>query len=566
MAIEPINFLQFQQAVLTALEGVRQHDLDREQALSDLSKVAFQFAAERDALAARVAELEKAPTPAPPPHGPSIISHRPDYVPGTIHAKAPEGTPWDADVRWTLDGKRELRGGIAAWAVVFEGEYTIACTVDGIEVARERVTLAAMPNEVQVPADADLTKIAWADDTIYRFPAATAFAITSPIRITGKNIVIDGERSTIAATLPQWAAALELGPVSRNVTIRNLRIDVTAAQDRYGVYAVGTNLTIRNVQFIRAGDAINCNRKPDGLLVNECFVPNDQCLVGYFVWLSGTDVVVTNNVVPNSTRQHIVRMNHFDRVLIAHNDFTNLDRRPADPQDTAKGCITLQHGQNCWVMGNTLRDGELRVGPLGGGDGVAQKLFDQRSRYVVVEGNLCDGRGVTVGSGSEWVRVCNNRIRVTNGFGVHIMGWEAAMNRGVAHVWIDRNTIYNDAGSKIADPGKRFGGGWKLWAKTDDLHITDNLFALTGVPMRNGDGAAAVVNGNDFFPTEVANNVYDFGTGGNKYFYAWSGWADAGVLSLEQWTAKGAVNERIRPVELDKNLIPTLDVGDAGAR
>lgn len=92
------------------------------------------------------------------------------------------------------------------------------------------------------------------------------------------------------------------------------------------------------------------------------------------------------------------------------------------------------------------------------------------------------------------------------------------------------------------------------------------------IPMRNADGAAAVVNAASFdgYVDTIANNAYCFGVPGHqegKYFYAWNGWASKGVLSLAQWEALGATGERmVKAVDLDEHLYPLVELAGVGAR
>jgi hypothetical protein len=88
--------------------------------------------------------------------------------------------------------------------------------------------------------------------------------------------------------------------------------------------AAGTNIAVRDCEFINIGYGVNANAKPTGLLVQDSLATRPEAVRSYFIWAQGSDMVFVGNTVANSTRDHNIRVVGVDRISITHNDLTNL--------------------------------------------------------------------------------------------------------------------------------------------------------------------------------------------------------------------------------------------------
>ena len=129
-------------------------------------------------------------------------------------------------------------------------------------------------------------------------------------------------------------------------------------------------------------------QKPTGVLMQQCTSPDVTGLRSYMIYGQGSDFVIVGNTVANSTREHCLRIDGVDRILIAYNDLTNLDRRPeGDSLDTDKQTITVHQGSYAYIYGNTTHGGRVEIGPLGEADGLKPTNIGHRLNYVRIEAN-----------------------------------------------------------------------------------------------------------------------------------------------------------------------------------
>src|SRR6201999_3000062 len=96
--------------------------------------------------------------------------------------------------------------------------------------------------------------------------------------------------------------------------------------------------------FLNIDYGVNTNQRPRGVLVQGNNSPGIEDLRAYLVYCQGSDLVIIGNTVANSTREHCIRVDGTNRILIAYNNLTNIDNRPNDPVDTAKQTITVHSG------------------------------------------------------------------------------------------------------------------------------------------------------------------------------------------------------------------------------
>lgn len=408
------------------------------------------------------------------------------------------------------------------------------------------------------------------DNTKLLFRRGQTFDVTSSVNLGYQNVVIDAYGSGKGPVL-RWAVdgdnkvMMSTKSNSRDITIQNVTFDSKNLNgtSEWGmmqaVAANGQNITVRGCTFLNVGYAINANGSPRGLIVMDNNAPLETGVRGYFTWFEGTDGVFVGNTVANVTREHVVRMTYYDRVLFSDNDFTNLDRRKqGDNSDYAKGSIVAQAGDYVYITNNKVSDGGIGIGPLGA-DNAPMK---DRTHWAVVENNSAEGAEIAVLHGAEHVMVRGNYVQRNNTASIRIQGYDDAYQRGVTDVYVLDNLAvdYGDYGNFL-----------KLEGKANGITLTDNTFYAPNLTAGDGDHAAV--------------NVYDYDLGsfrqidGNKwmmkastlvtgsYLYVWKGWNGRGLLTLDQWNGNSQVGSD-STVDLTKGS--NVDVGtlikDFGAR
>ncbi len=312
-------------------------------------------------------------------------------------------------------------------------------------------------------------------DTEILFRRSDTFTMECGVGISGKNVVIGaygvGERPVMKYDGPRgYTSVFSVKSTAVDVTIRDVTIDsihtTGTGEERMpnGVNASGHNVTVRNVEFLNLGYAVNANGRPTGLLVQDNVAPSTTALRGYLVWAQGQDVSIIGNTVKN-VNGHVVRSSGANRVLIAHNNFSN----PPE-HGVYRGTLSIQRGEYIYVTGNELHDGVFAVGPLGNADGLAGRA--DRTNWVVVENN------------KVWSQV--------------------SIEHGAHHVMVRANTVYQDgrASIKVDDFDDTYGRG------VSDVYVLDNIAVnngSTGEMFSIGDRIDGItVDGNEYFAPKLA--------------------------------------------------------------
>ena len=320
-----------------------------------------------------------------------------------------------------------------------------------------------------------------------------------------------------------------------------------------GVYVYGRNVAVRDNTFLNLDDAVNANGFPTGLLVMDNDAPLATGLRGYFVWGQGDDHVYVGNTVANSTREHVVRTWDMDRVLVAHNNFTNLDRSSVDPKDLTNGTIEIQAGTYAYVANNVAKMGQVRVGPRGGG----WEPATAKHQWSVFENNQISGVQAKIFPGTYYSTWRNNVIRRDKGEAFSVTPTDGK-GRTISDVNIVNNTVVNNAseGNFLMVIAGRSPGA---------ITLRNNLWLAPNIVPGGGNGVAGVyVHGSDLgIFKSVANNVWPkadryhgYAPGGAHY--VWPKWSDArGYLDAGEWEAQGVVSgEVFSTVPVDSRLAP----------
>jgi hypothetical protein len=307
--------------------------------------------------------------------------------------------------------------------------------------------------------------------------------------------------------------------------------------------------------------------------VQDNTAPNFNSIRSYFVWVQGQDVVIVGNKVANSTREHIIRVGGADRVLVAFNDFTNIDRSWTDRSDIAKGTMTLQKGSYIYATRNKVTAGGIGVGPLGGVDG--KDDASARAKWVVVDGNDVNGIEIIVAAGSEGVAVRNNVIERNADAGIWLRPTDSYVVNGI-NVYASRNlydvTIANN--TWVSDGTN---GSFLLVENegaAGQVTLANNLAVATN--LTTGQGRTALVYINDDQGSafrmfrRISGNAWEqprtlsYAQGG--WFYAYGWWSDpAGYLTPTEWDHLAADGDRFGWSGLDRSTFRPSTGGTAAS-
>jgi PKD repeat protein len=478
------------------------------------------------------------------------------------------GTALSAQYQWNFgDGSARyntLTGWNAAHTYERPGTYTITLTVtnDAGAVdtatrqvlvspdARRRIYVDNNGSDANPGTSADQpVKSLWrvqqllGDNTAILYRRGQTFVLNDALYIPNKNVLIGAYGTGNSPVLYQTSDNPNAGVFSLydnhtdGVTIQDLTFDsdhppVGGVADKHnvsGIWARGRHITIRNNVFLDVADAINANGNQGGLLVQDNVAPSVTGIRGYFTWFSGSDGVFLGNKVANVTREHVVRMWNYDRVLLAYNDFANLDRRTlGDPGDDAKASITGQTGRYMYAANNRMTEGGLGFGPLGA-IGAVQSAGT--SEWAVIENNEFYETGMEVHHGASHVMIRNNRITRESDRAIYLEAYSSTFNRGVADVYIVNN---------VAENTGNYGRFLYVAGAVNGITLVGNRYTAEDVYTGDGDHAAVSVSDDnlDSF-RRIDGNTWIVRparwNGGLFYVTQMSIWNPLALLTLSIW-------------------------------
>jgi hypothetical protein len=373
------------------------------------------------------------------------------------------GSPITANYQWNFGDSsgqyNTLEGYNASHVYNNPGTYTITLTITNdlhkVSTVSAQITISADyrtvlyvdsvhgsdSNNGSSPSEA-LKTAARADqllrsNTEVLFDRGEEFNMTSTFLTPFSNVLI-GAYGSGANPIMNWD--LESSNVifsnsagsSIGVTFEDLTIDTENHADPgaswlpQAIVPRGTNIDINNIQFLDADYDINANSAPVGLMITNCSSPLSNGLYAYFLWDQAIDSVVLGNTVVNSIHEHIIRTSAASEILIADNTFTNND---------GKGCIEVHEGSYAWVQGNTVYNGDIRVGPLGLWD---EPLTDI-TQYAVIQGNIVNNVSINVDPGSDDISIRNNVINRNTGMMINVASTDS-MGHTSGDIQIINNT------------------------------------------------------------------------------------------------------------------------------
>lgn len=498
MSITINQLLETVQAALSAAQGYSAHDAEREQQLQLATASAADLQSQLDAARKQIADLEaklNLPPIITPTKNPPVMvidyATRMAGLPIHVHAMQTPGVNQLSDIRWDFGDPKgrfnTLPGFNAAHVYENPGDYTITLTVDGASVQR-KVTIA--------PAKLNpISKLADAQSNCRNVLMVTGIELTGTFWPKISNASIEGMAGT-GTKLVYTGKDANAGIIScpnecKDLTLRELTFDSAidkGATRATAVFPQRSSVAVIDCTGLRLDGFVKVELPPSGqpltsgilIMGNTCPLPDG--IFSYPIWLACTDAVVLGNKFVNSMRQHIIRMGHYSRVLIFGNDLQNLDRRPADPDDVANGCITAQVGDHVWIEQNYARLGGIGTGPLGGKDGIAHP--EERTQYAVVKNNsILGGGALMVQHGSQHIRVTDNIIDrgAADLPGIEVDGFDATYQRTVEDLTVTGNRQIRTGGTAPA-----------VWFKTPGavgVNNQDNLIIAPGTVLA-GKGVA----------------------------------------------------------------------------
>ncbi len=509
------------------------------------------------------------------------ILTEPRAAPCAVHVDAtnlplPDGTPLTTRYEWDFGDPtgryNRLDGFNAAHIYDAPGEYTITLrrTFASGKTSASTMTITVAPDrrrDVHVSNDGDDTRDGatpesalrtleaagkrLGDDTRLLLRRGDSFDLTNSFLIPWRGVVLSaygqGDRPRLVQTGKRAGITIltDDARTTRDLIIERIAFDSIHTEDteQTGMPTAlrprGTNIAVRDCEFLNVGSAVNCNLSPRGLLVMDSIAPLETGVRGYFVWGDGSDLVIVGNRVVNSTRESCIRVNGVDarRVLISHNDLANPGRTDIDPRDTQKASIVLQRGEFGYVAHNRVRSGSVAVGPLANREG--QEARNARWTWSVFESNGIEGIGVNIEHGAEHVLLRDNLISRNTGSAISIRDHDPKLDRAVRDLWIVGNTILNNS-----DKGRCI----NLEGAAERITLRNNIYIAPHLKPGASQTAAVYVAASDLGSfSEISNNTWPAPSSFHNFaergvMYVWPSWSDKrGYLTPEEWNAFNVV-------------------------
>lgn len=475
-----------------------------------------------------------------------------------VHMRADEFAPLEAsahlaDYRWNFGDEQAAYNALGGFnaAHLYERAGTYTISLNDKPVRRVVVIDDARPLR-KVVDEAGLAAALRAGGAIVQLPPGS-ISVRQTLSVgPGTLLVGDAAGSTLA-----WhgkAGGLMLDAPAGRVTIRNVTFDSPTADAFEKTACVviqpgGSDIALVGCTFLNVNDAINGNRRPVRVLMQDCRAPLDTGIRSYLAWVEGEQWVFLGNIAANSTREHIVRCSASGPgapgsrfILLAYNDFNNLDRRAAlelpDKTDIAKSCLIFQAGEYGWAEHNLFR-GISGVGPLGGADGAREP--QRRFGHAVFRDNRHLDT-LHLDDGAEHVLIADCRFELPQsggdgGASVQIEGFDAALGRGVTDV-ILRDSIW-------ISPFKNACQLWVQGPVAVRLELAGNTFISGRETYRWGTMPIVIEGGWQEWYRSSANELPPPPGGWpNKQAFARLGHQNdvTSYVTLEQWLALAGVN------------------------
>jgi PKD repeat protein len=463
----------------------------------------------------------------------------------------------------------QLTGFNAAHVYDKAGSYTITLTVTNeaglVSKTTQQVTIAASTrNQIYVDSvngsdsnkgtqNAPLQSLGAAfavlgNNTEILLKSGDTFYTGSSLHISFTNVLIGsygtGASPQIMRTIGNGLSTIASFGPTNGLTIENITFNspypATASTANHkigvgGIFVGGQNVTVRNCTFLNIDDAINENANPTGVLIQGNSAPLMTGLRGYMVWGQGAQDTIIGNFAANTNVEHIVRCVGVDELNVQDNNFTNHD---------GKGCIEVHVGENDWIVGNTITDGDIRVGPLG----LWGEAASDATTNCVIEDNQLTGTFIFVQSGTHNAMIADNVITDNGGQAIVVNGVDA-QGRTSQNISFINNTAINTGtqGNFIEVQG---------WV--NGMVMDNNLWIAPKLALGSYGSAPVYVDATDLSCfTNISNNVWPdpvsvgtFAAGGINF--VGTKMTSSNYLSPAQWNAESEVgNDTFQNVTLN---------------
>jgi PKD repeat protein len=477
----------------------------------------------------------------------------------------------------------QLTGFNAAHVYDTPGTYTITLTVTNeaglVSKTTQQVTIAASTRNLiyvdsvngsdsnKGTANAPLQSLgaafaALGNNTEILLKSGDTFYTGSSLHVSFTNVVIGsygtGAQPQIMRTIGNGLSTIASFGPTNGLTIENITFNspypATASDANHkigvgGIFVGGQNVAVRNCTFLNVDDAINENANPTGVLIQGNSAPLMTGLRGYMVWGQGAQDTIVGNFAANTNVEHIVRCVGVDELNVQDNNFTNHD---------GKGCIEVHVGENDWIVGNTITDGDIRVGPLG----LWGEAASDATTNCVIEDNNLTGTFIFVQSGTHNAMIANNVITDTGGQAIVVNGVDA-QGRTSQNISFINNTAI-DTGTQ--------GNFIEVQGWVDGITLNKNLWIAPKLALGSYGSAPVYVDGTNLSCfTDISDNVWPdpvslgtFAAGGINF--VGTTMTSANYLSPAQWNAQSEVgSDTFKNVILNSMYDTTANSVSVGA-
>ena len=478
------------------------------------------------------------------------------------------GSPITTNYQWNFGDTggqyNTLDGYNASHIYQTAGTYTAKLTITNSanKVSTVTVTLKIAPDErkkiyvdsvsgndsnagtinapLKTAAEAD-TKVG--NDTEILFKRGDTFLMPDTFKVTATDVMVDSYGSGALPIMEQPADvsgnAVLFSTWTNNygMTIQNLTFSAQKPSNGvpFAVVPRGVDETVRDCTFANVEYGINGNGDPSGFNLIGSSSPNMTGLNAYLFWVQGTDITVIGNSAVNSNLEHILRSSSANDLLIADNNFKNED---------GKGAIEVHVGSYAWVVGNTVTDADIRVGPLG----LWGEAITDITQYATVEDNMVVDSSINIDPGAHDVSVRNNIIKQNTDTQLININSLDGLGRYVTDVQILNNTGISSYA---------FGQFIKLDNAASKIVVDNNLLVEPTLTVGAYTSAPICVATTDMSSfTQITGNVWQ-APKTNLLVYAGINMLNSTYLTASQWNALSVVGtDFFASTSLNSNYSP----------
>ena len=513
------------------------------------------------------------------PFGLTAIAGTAVHVNATASALG-SGTPLNSSFQWNFGDPsgeyNKLPGYNAAHIYTSPGTYTITLTLTSptgaVSTASASVTVTAdVRTKIYVsPSGSDsnnglspgapvqsLARVQQliANNTEILFQRGATFDMSTGLSIINSNVLLGAYGSGADPILlyngPRNGSRM-IGIVypAVDVVVQDLVFDSIFNSDYSGdgvPYAVVTgnlNNTILRCTFYNVCDAVNAGTSGDGVLVQDCSSPSTTALRGYFLYMTGSDIVAMGNYVANSDQEHLIR-GDATRVLIAYNDLTNIQFVPGVP---AKGDIVIAQGEFAYVYHNALHyGGGVSVGPIDNDSTASLSDTTAQFNWAVFNDNQIAGY-INVQPAAIHTLFSHNVIWAGDATAFSVAGYDSTYNRIVSDLEIIHNTVLDNGTN---------GMFIELYGPASGVVLDNNLWLAPSLQYGIYNSVAVYINDvNTASFSQISDNVWPAGSYqysyGGQFYLGTSPQVTSDYFSIQQWYADGDIGDVLANVTVNQ--------------